>query len=58
VGYAVKPSMRETHAYRSLLKMVEFRYVAQQTKPCQLFTPPRLWHGLFLRTGAHGMYEY
>jgi len=33
---------QETHPYRSLLEMVEFCSVAQETKPCQLFTPPRL----------------
>jgi len=34
--------LQETHVYRSLLKMVEFHSVAQETKPCQLFTPPLL----------------
>jgi len=32
--------------------------VAQETKPCQLSTPPRLWYCQFLPTGAHGIYEY
>ena len=34
--------LQETHPYRSLLEMVEFRSVAQETKRCQLSTPPRL----------------
>ena len=39
-------------------KWSSFFSVVQETKPCQLFTPLRLWHCQFLRTGAHGIYEY
>ena len=39
-GFITSTYRKPTHT--GLLEMVEFRSVAQETKPCQLSTPPRL----------------